>query len=132
MPAIVLFVGLWAFFATFLSPDHSELASIFYCCSTLLCLAVIGLYESLARSSFMLALLSTVFLGAAVPAMVGQLGNILDFVTWAFGGPSVSFITNGNFSLLAIAVQCCLAIACVWRLHTNLLRRRFALERPLT
>jgi ABC-type transport system involved in multi-copper enzyme maturation permease subunit len=130
MPAIALLMGLWIFFANFLAPGQDELTSVWYYAAVLLTLPVIGLYESLARNSSISAFLSTLLLGVAVPALVSQLGNLLEFARWAFGQPTVTFGSDNKTSLIAILFQILLAAAFFWRLHENLRCRRFALERP--
>src|SRR5262249_14740715 len=94
IPSIALLLGLWLFFATFLTPDENEYPSVLYYASTLLALPIIGLYESLARSSFIGAFLSTLFLGVAVPAIVTELGNILEFTQWVVGLSNINFKTD--------------------------------------
>jgi ABC-type Na+ efflux pump permease subunit len=131
MPAIILFVGLWLFFSTFLAEAQHELNSILYYLTSLFTLPVIGLYQSLARTSFLSAFLSTLLLGAAIPSIVARLGDFLDFLLWVLGQSNSSFIVNSDSSVIAILLQCIIASACAWRLHLNLSRRRFALERPL-
>jgi ABC-type transport system involved in cytochrome c biogenesis permease component len=129
IPSIALLLGLWLFFATFLTPDQNEYPSVLYYACTLLALPIIGLYESLARSSFIGAFLSTLLLGVAVPAVVSKLGDILEFTQWVIGTSNVSVKTEFDTYFIAIAFQILLAAACVWRLHENLKCRRFALER---
>jgi hypothetical protein len=128
IPAITLLVGLWVYFATFFTSNENELASVFYYTVALLSLPVVGLYESLARTSFIGALLSTLLLGAAVPAIVARLGDLLDFVLWAFGQSSANVRTDIDTTTFAILVQFLVTIGCLWRMQQNLKHRRFALD----
>jgi ABC-type transport system involved in cytochrome c biogenesis permease component len=127
-PAIVLLLGLWIFLATIIASGEHELGSILFCGSTLLTLPIIGLYESLARKHFVSALLSTLLLGVALPTVLAQLGRFLDFLLWMTGHPHALSQTESDGFLVAILLQCGVAVACVWKLHRNLRARRFALQ----
>jgi ABC-type transport system involved in multi-copper enzyme maturation permease subunit len=129
MPSIVLLLGLWIYFATFLAQGQNELPSVSFYGTLLLTLPIVGLYQSLARANFFSAFLSTLLLGVVLPSILARIGDFLDFVLWAFGQPNTLFQTGRNTSFVAIPFQCLLAAACAWRLHRNLKRRQFALDR---
>jgi ABC-type transport system involved in multi-copper enzyme maturation permease subunit len=128
-PAIILLAGVWLYCASFLAKDRNELPCVLFFVVTLATLPIVGLYESLARSSFVGAFIGTLLLGVVLPLGLLRTTDVPDFLLWAFGQPNGLFQTEAASPSLAIPTQLVVAGTCVWRLHRNLKCRQFALER---
>ena len=128
MPAIGLLLGLWTYFATFLAESPTELGCVLFYAATFLTLPIVGLYESLARSSSIAAFISTLFLSLAVPMILVHIGDRFGFVLLRFGEPNTFLQSSAPMILVAIPFQCGLASLCAWRLNSNLKHRRFVLS----
>jgi len=116
LPAIALLLAVWLYLASFLSPQNQWPAVLLYT-STFATLPVVGLYFSLAKSSFFAALVWTLLTQIAVPAGMVRLTHLFVYLPGS-GGAFPIFI--------AIAAQIALALGLGWRLERNLRYRRFA------
>ena len=128
LPAIVLLLVLWLFCASFLAQGKNEAVSVLFYGASLLTLPVVGLYNSLARRSFTTAFLSTLLLGVVLPFVVARADECVAYLMWLFGQPA-PFQSSGSRIFLTMLIQTAAAGVCAWRLHDNLERRQFALER---
>lgn len=128
LPAVVLVLGLWLYFATFLSERREALGPVLFYASTFLTLPVIGLYQSLARSNFFSAFLATLLFGVVLPLCLARLADFADLLLWIFDQPNALSQPRPDSLSLAIPLQFLVATVCTRALYHNLLRRRFALE----
>ncbi|HTL57384.1 MAG TPA: hypothetical protein VL361_16995 [Candidatus Limnocylindrales bacterium] len=128
LPAIVLLLALWLFCASFLVKGNHEADSVLFYGASLLTLPVVGLYNSLARHSFTSAFLSTLLVGVVLPFVVARADECATYLLWIVG-QAVPFQNAGSRTLLTVLIQASVAGVCAWRLHDNLQRRAFALER---
>jgi len=126
-PAIILLVAVWLYCASFLVREQNELPSILFYGSTFLTLPVIGLYQSLARTSFLAALLSTLLLDILFPQFLTRIGDYSTYVLWFFGVPWSFLQGESGGTTLFVLSQVAVAAACAWRLEQNLRNRQFAL-----
>lgn len=69
LPALALLFGVWAFLFTFGDHGHSFARLVFYA-TMLVALPVIGLYFSLAKRSFLSAVLWTLLVGCVLPVVM--------------------------------------------------------------
>lgn len=129
MPAIVLLVSVWLYLAKALSGEAEVASQVLFYGATLLTLPVVGLYNSLARSSFPMALLGTLGLGVFLPVLLAHVYDFLTFMFELLGQPSPLWPAGSDKAPLATAIQLLLTGACAWRLLSNLKRRKFALDR---
>ncbi len=155
VPALALLFGVWAFLFTFGDHGHSVARLLFYA-TLLLTLPVIGLYFSLAKRSFLSAVLWTLLVGCVLPVVMQAIlaiilpGSDSGYSFRLFGarqpaGPAsllalleyAAYIIRagrGNPQLfassliLASVLQAINAANYGIRLHRYLERRQFALE----
>ena len=128
LPAIVLLLTLWVFCAGILAHELNEWPSVLFYASTLITLPVIGLYNSLARPSFTSAFFGTLLLGVALPVILSRFEECAALILLLLG--QINVFQSSASLLRAIPFQLAVAGVCIWRLHHNLRRRSFALERP--
>ena len=127
LPSIILLCLVWLYCASFLS-EESEWLPMLLSLVTFATLPIVGLYFSLTRSNFVVALLCTVVLQMIVPVVLGQVAQFLSdtgmtpYVTT--GGPEQDWVAL----LAAPTFQLLLAWFLGWRLHENLRHRSFAME----
>jgi ABC-type transport system involved in multi-copper enzyme maturation permease subunit len=128
IPAIFILLSCWLYLARFLTDTQNSSHEVLYYGAALLTLPAFGLYNSVARSNFPLALLGTLVLCFLVPQMLARIDDFLNIVLELLGQTFLPLQAGFDKSLLAMAIQLLLALACVWRLHRNLKRRKFALD----
>jgi ABC-type transport system involved in multi-copper enzyme maturation permease subunit len=117
---------LWRYWSTFMS-TRGEWPSILFFAGTFLSLPVIGLYFSLLKRGFLSAFLWTLLVAVAVPAFLSegeQLIGLAVSAPAAQSGPEALSI-----AWLFTPVQAVVAGWLAWRLHSDLKRRRFAIQR---
>jgi hypothetical protein len=126
LPSIVLLSVVWVYCASFLS-EESEWLPMLLSLITFATLPIVGLYFSLTRSNFVVALLCTVVLQMILPVVLGQVAQFLsDTGTTPYiatGGPEQDWVAP----LAGPMFQLVLALFLGWRLHENLRHRSFAM-----
>ena len=123
--ALALLLGVWLYSATFLNGRgnfRSELLSVIGFAITFATLPVVGLYFSLARASTIAALIWTISIQIAAPALLGEIAHLT--AAARFSKPN-SFYSIDWF--VPLAVQMALALIFGWRLHADLKGRKFVL-----
>ena len=126
LPSIILLCAVWLYCASFLS-EESEWLPMLLSLVTLLTLPIVGLYFSLTRTNFVVALLCTVVLQMLFPVVLGQVAEFLGDPPW-FSSYGNSMGEEVALKLLAPVFQVLMAVFLGWRLHENLRRRSFAME----
>jgi hypothetical protein len=126
LPAVALLLGLWLYCSTFMETGR-EWPSILFFAGTFLSLPVIGLYFSLLKRGFWSAFLWTLLVGVALPAYLSEGEQLIQLAV------SAPVAQNPPQDLwlgwLFIPVQAAVAGWLAWRLHSDLKRRRFAVQR---
>jgi len=128
-PAVLLLLGVWIFAATFIS-DLRPWEAIWFSIG-FLTVPVVGLYYSLAKTSFLSAFLWTMLVGYAFPSLLAKF--VLRGCLLLFAGPVPNGLLTHATSLHSVfwaVTQTALALGFIVLLHRNLVQRRFALERP--
>ncbi len=156
LPALALLFGVWAFLFTFGDRGHSFARLLFYA-TMLLALPVIGLYFSLAKRSFLSAVLWTLLVGCVLPVVMQvvlaaflpvsedarssiwqwwtpgrqqqpYLFRWLDYVGYVLQAGRVNPQLFATSLVLASVLHAANATNYGFRLHRYLDRRQFALE----
>jgi hypothetical protein len=127
LPSIILLSVVWIYCASFVVGE-SEWVPMLLSLVTFATLPVVGLYFSLTRSNFVVALLCTVVLQMLFPVVLAQIAAF--FSEPPYLGGAYGNVTGEDLVLwsLAPAFQIGLALFLGWRLHENLRRRSFAME----
>ena len=132
LPAIIVLLVVWLYAANLFNPGtKSEVWDVLFFGSTFLTLPVIGLYFSLRCNNFISALLVTLSVALVLPISLGRV------VAWCVSTLSKSYMygraddhPSATFFTMVVQFVCA---AYVWkRLHRNLTRRTFALDRAIT
>ena len=156
LPALALLFGVWAFLFTFGDRGHSFARLVFYA-TMLVALPVIGLYFSLAKRSFLSAVLWTLLVGCVLPVVMQvvlaaflphsdppnsfwpgplfliqrsglpSLLRVLEYAAYLVRVGRVDPNLFSNSLLLASVLHAANAINYGFRLHRYLERRQFAL-----
>jgi ABC-type transport system involved in multi-copper enzyme maturation permease subunit len=126
LPAAALLLGLWLYCSTFMEPGR-EWPSILFFAGTFLSLPVIGLYFSLLKRGFLSAFLWTLLVAVALPAFLSEGERLIHLAVSA----PVARSSPQDLSIpwLLTPVQAAVAGLLAWRLHSDLKRRRFAIQR---
>lgn len=130
LPSIFLLLSLWLFCASFLARGRNPWPAVLLYGSTLVTLPVIGLYNSLARASFMGAFVGTLLLGVALPVFLGGMDVFAGFLLQVLG--QIPAFRSNSTPVHVIPFQVAVSGICAWRLHRNLRLRSFALVRQAT
>jgi ABC-type transport system involved in cytochrome c biogenesis permease component len=127
LPSIILLSVVWVYCASFLS-EGREWMPMLLSLVTFATLPFVGLYFSLTRSNFVVALLCTVVLQMIFPVVLEQV--VAFFSEPPFLGGGYSSVTGEDLfvGFLGPMFQVGLALFLGWRLHENLRRRSFAME----
>lgn len=124
LPSIVLLCAVWLYSAS-LFTEQSEWLAMLLALITFATLPVVGLYFSLTRSNFFVALLCTVVLQMIFPVVLAQVAYFFSdaplYNSPYSGGEEVGLRLVGAF------FQVLLAVFLGWRLHENLRHRNFAM-----
>lgn len=127
LPSIILLCGVWLYSASFLS-EESEWLPVLLALITFATLPVVGLYFSLTRSNFVVALLCTVVVQMILPVVLAQVAAFFSEAPLYGSSSNGALEANWEYQLLAPLLQLALAWFLAWRLHENLRRRSFAME----
>lgn len=127
LPAIVLLCAVWLYSAQFLA-EESELLPMLLSLITFVTLPVVGLYFSLTRSNFVVALLCTVVFQMVLPVVLAQIASFFsDTPLYVAPYPSGMPRQEAGVGLVGSLFQVLLALFLAWRLHENLRHRNFAM-----
>lgn len=126
-PSIILLSVVWVYCASFLA-EESEWVPMLLSLVTFATVPVVGLYFSLTRSNFVVALLCTVVVQMILPVVIAQVAEFLSEPAYLTGGFGNNMGVDLGFKLLAPFFQLLLAWFLAWRLHENLCKRSFAME----
>ncbi len=122
LPAIALLFAVWVFGATFMSTVANEFPSLLLFALTFATLPIVGLYFSLKKSNYIVALLWTLAVQFLLPTMCAQALN------WFLGPFNTPQDSDSLVELALFAPpQLLFAAWLAWRLHENLKYRKFAL-----
>jgi ABC-type transport system involved in cytochrome c biogenesis permease component len=126
LPAFGTLLAVWLYLSNLLR-DPGNQSEIWFFASTFLGLPVIGLYFSLRCRGFMSAALATALLGIVVPLL---LPGALERLWWTYISypGSLNLDPSGGASV----IQFLIAVICWLRLHDQLKRRSFPLQRATT
>jgi ABC-type transport system involved in multi-copper enzyme maturation permease subunit len=127
LPSIILLCAVWLYGASFLS-EESEWLPVLLFLVTFATLPIVGLYFSLTRSNFVVALLCTVVLQMLFPVILEQVAEFLSEPALLTSGYGNSTGEDLALRLLAPLFQLLLALFLGWRLLENLRHRSFAME----
>jgi ABC-type transport system involved in multi-copper enzyme maturation permease subunit len=126
LPAVALLLGLWLCCSTFMETGR-EWPSILLFAGTFASLPVIGLYYSLLKRGFLSAFLWTLLVGVALPAFLSAGEQFTEMAVSVLVARNPA--QDPSLGWLFTPVQAAVAGWLAWRLHSDLKRRRFAIQR---
>ena len=126
LPAVLLLLGIWVYFSSFL-PDSGVPGVFCFYASSFLTIPIVGLYFSLHYRNFIAAFLATLVLDLALPLI---LPGIVDWLIWCYTGRAGVYY-SGSHDLVGWTISSQLAFAgfWLWQLYSRLRGRSFVLER---
>ncbi|MDB6067713.1 MAG: hypothetical protein JWR26_3921 [Pedosphaera sp.] len=142
LPAFVLLVSVWVYFAGYVFPGRGEFDAIQFFCGAFLALPAIGLYFSLRCKNFLSAIFLTVLVGLLLPSGFQMLLILLarfflgldETISYepgyfVFGDIGLSVVRIVSSTSFVTLIQVWFAIRLTRLLYRDMARRNFAFSR---